>query len=905
MNASGLIRTPDQRLRVFVSSTLRELADERAAVKEAITQLRLAPVMFELGARPHPAINLYRAYLEQSHIFIGIYWQSYGYVAPGMEISGLEDEYLLAGEKPRLIYIKTPAAEREAGLNKLLAYIKNDDRVSYKYFSSADELRQVVENDLALLLTERFEVSELKLVVSASQPEFIQNNLPAQVTSFIGRETEIADVKELLESQQVRLLTLTGPGGTGKTRLSLQIAARLLDQYKDGVYFVSLAEAREPVLVVSKIAELLGVREGGSQSLLESVKGFLRDKHMLLLLDNFEQVLEAAPMVSELLGSAPQLKLLVTSRALLNVRGEHEFQVPTLQLPDPNTDRVTKQLANCESVRMFIERAKAINPRFVLDDQSAPVIAEICRRLDGLPLAIELAAARVKMLSLDGLLGLLSNRLKVLTGGSRDLPERQQTLLKTLEWSVQLLDQKDQALFARLGVFMGGFTLESAQEVCRFDDSTAIAIFQGIESLLNNSLLHLDRLDGLQPRFRMLETIREYAQEKLAKGGELEALQRQHAQYFINKMNEVSPMLSTREAEQGLAWVDNERDNLRAALACCLRDASLFGLAPWLVIAMNWPWYRRGFLSEGRMWADQVLRSSVAQEDTIARCYALWGSGSMAMWQGDLIHALPLLEESVTIAKSIEFPTAVAITLLFLGTTQVNRGEDMIALHYLKEALELYEQLAMPWYQAITLVHMGNSSLGMGDINQARAYLDQALPISRQIGEKWLISFIMNNYGEIARTEGDFHEAQQYYEESERLLRSMGDKGDLARLVHNLGCVARHIGDLAVAENRFNESLAMFIKLGNQRGMAECLASLAGLWSERGQTLPAVKLLSAAQALLDATGATWWPADRVEVERNLENLQLSLEPTQFEAAWETGKKMNLEAALTYAQEGEV
>jgi predicted ATPase/Tfp pilus assembly protein PilF len=905
MNTLGLIRTPDQRLRVFVSSTLRELADERAAVREAIIQLHLAPVMFELGARPHPAINLYRAYLEQSHVFIGIYWQSYGYVAPGMEISGLEDEYLLAGEKPKLIYIKTPAAEREAGLNTLLGKIKNDDRVSYKYFSNAEELRQFVENDLALLLTERFEVSELKLWGIASQPELSQNNLPAQVSSFIGRENELAVLKELLENNQIRLLTLTGPGGTGKTRLSLQIAAELRDQYKDGVLFVSLAEAREPVMVISKIAELLDVREGGSQSLLESVKSYLRDKQMLLLLDNFEQVVEAAPLVRELLEVAPLVKILVTSRAVLHIRGEHEFPVPTLQLPSTEEIGVMEQLENCESVKMFIARAKAINPHFVLDHQNGSVIAEICRRLDGLPLAIELAAARVKMLSLDGLLKLLSSRLKMLTGGSTDLPERQQTLLKTLEWSVQLLNASDQCLFAQLGVFIGGFTLESAQEVCRIGDDIEIDIFQGIESLLNNSLLQLDRPDSPEPRFKMLETIREYAQEKLSENSELETLQRRHAQYYVNKINEVSPMFSTREAELGLAWVDVERDNLRAALSCCLRDKALLGLAPWLIAAMNWPWYRRGFLSEGRDWADRVLCSTVAQEDTLARCYALWGSGAMAMWQGDLNNALPLLKESVQIAKSIEFPTAIAITLLFLGTTQVNRGEDKIALQYLQEAQELYEQLGLPWYWAITLVHMGNASLGMGDMNNARAYLDQALTISSQIGEKWLRSFIMNNYGEIARTEGGYQKAQQYYKESEGLLRAMGDKGDLARLVHNLGCAAQHMGDLEVAEDQFNESLAMFIKLGNQRGIAECLASLSDLWAERGQVERAATLLAAAQVLLSVTGAAWWPADRVEVDRNLEYIQSSLDPALFKNAWAAGENMDLKAALAYTQQGKL
>ncbi len=900
----SIIRTPDQRLRVFVSSTLRELADERTAVREAITQLRLAPVMFELGARPHPAVNLYRAYLEQSHIFIGIYWQSYGWVAPDMQVSGLEDEYLLSGEKPKLIYIKTPAPEREAGLDNLLSTIKNDDKVSYKYFSSAEELRQLVENDLALLLTERFEVSELKLGAPANQHEIIKHNLPAQISSFIGREGDIATAMELLQREQVRLLTLTGPGGTGKTRLSLRIAANLLEHYDDGVFFVSLAEARTPELVVSKIAEVLGVREGGSQSLLESVKSYLRNKQMLLLLDNFEQVLEAAPLISELLESTPQVVMLVTSRVLLNIRGEHEYQVPTLEIPDMDANVATSQLADYESVRMFVDRARETNPKFMLDNQNAPVVAEICCRLDGLPLALELAAARLKMLSPEKLLSLLTSRLKLLTGGRRDLPERQQTLRKTLEWSIHLLNQNEQVLFARLGVFMGGFNLESAQEVCQAEKELGLDIFQGIETLLYNSLLTLEYQGEIQPRFRMLETIREFAQEELAERGELEDLKCRHARYFVIKMNEVNPMLSTKESERGLAWVDIEHDNLRAAMAYCLKDATLIDLAPWLLTAMMGPWYRRGFLKEGRDFANRLLNSPLSEDNMLARSSALLSSGAMAMWQGDLIDALSKLEKAVEISKSMEQPTVIAIAELFLGTTQVNRGEDETAVGHLQEALEIFRVLGLLWYHGVTLVHLANATLGMGDIYGARGYLDQASTIGQQIEEKWLISFILNNYGEISRTEGDYQEAKRYYEESERLLRMMGDKGDLARLVHNLGSIARNIGDMEEAEKRYKESLAMFIKLGNQRGMAECLASISGLWNERGQKLPAAKLLGAAQALLGETGASWWPADRGEIETNLENLRLSLEPTQFEAAWEAGKQMDLQAALAFAQEGD-
>ncbi len=901
MNSSSLIRTPDQRLRVFVSSTMRELADERMAVKRAVTELHLAPVMFELGARPHPAVSLYRAYLDQSHIFIGIYWQSYGWVAPGMEVSGLEDEYALAGEKPRLIYIKSPAPDREPGLNKLLTRIRDDDKVSYKYFSGADELRQLVEDDLAVLLSERFEVSELKVGSSTSEVEAVLSNLPAEVTSFIGREAELKTVKELLARPQVRLLTLTGPGGTGKTRLSLQVAAQVLDKYKDGVLFISLAEAREPAMVVSKVAEPMGVREGGSQSLFESVKGFLRDKHMLLLLDNFEQVLCAAPLVSELLEFCPKLKILVTSRALLHVRGEHEFQVPPLELPDSYAGVAASQVESCESAAMFLERARATNPRITLDDRNAPVIAEICCRLDGLPLALELAAARLKMLTPEKLLDLLSSRLKLLTGGSRDLPERQQTLRQTLEWSVQLLKPSEQALFARLGVFMGGFTLESAQVVCRAEKELGIDHLQGIETLLNNSLLQLDYQGEIQPRFRMLETIREFAEEQLARRGELEELHNRHARYYLDKMNEVNLMFNTRESEHALVWVETEHDNLRGAMTCCLNDASLISLAPWLLIDMISLWYRRGFLTEGREFANALLRSPLAKDNLLSRCYALFGSGALAMWQGDLNDSLIKIEEAVKLSKHLEQPAPIAISLLFLGTTQVNRGQDKLAVGYLLEALELFEQLGLTWYHTVNLVHLANATLGMGDIPQAREYLDQADVISQRIGEKWLESFILTNYGEIARTEGDFLLAQSYYEKSEALLRAMGDKGDLARLVHNLGAVALHRGDLEIADADFCESLAMFIKLGNQRGMAECLASIARLWSTQGKFEPAVQLLSAAQALMEETGAAWWPADRVEVEMELEVLRQNVETIQFNAVWETGRKMSLQAAISFAQ----
>jgi predicted ATPase/Tfp pilus assembly protein PilF len=903
-NPIRVIRTPDQRLRVFVSSTLRELAEERQAAQEAIRRLRLAPVMFEMGARPHPASDLYRAYLDQSHIFLGIYWQSYGWVAPGMEVSGLEDEYLLSGEKPKLIYIKSPAPDREAGLKALLGRIKSDDEVSYKYFSTAEELQEQIERDLALLLTERFELSQAQPEPIIGRKELPHHNLPAQVTSFIGREKEKLELNGILDREDVRLLTLTGPGGTGKTRLAQRVALQQIDRFEDGVFFVPLAEARERDLVVSKIAQTLGVREGGSLSLLESLASYLQDKQILLLLDNFEQVVVAAPVITELLKASERLKVLVTSRARLNLSGEVEYLVPPLELPEKQPDQDVEVLYRAEAVAMFVDRARAANPSFVFDGENVALVAEICRRLDGLPLAIELAAARTKILTPVVILELLSSRLGLLTGGPRDLPERQQALRNTLEWSVNLLTEDAKQLFARLGVFVGGFTLEAANAICAMDEEcgAGLDVFEGVTSLINNSLLRMEEIPLIGPRFRMLETIREYALEQLAAYGESEALQERHAQYYSEKIIQLGSKYGTAEAEYWLDWTGVEHDNLRATLSWSMSNPAGQVLAPWLLTSMLWFWYRRGFLIEGREWCHRLLNSPVVDLSVEAKGVALFSNGAMAMWQGDLNNALSFISEAVEMVRRVEDPFLIANTLLFHGTALVNHGEDERALPQLKESLDLFKQLDMPWSQAITLVHMGNAALGMGDPSLAQTYLEQAHKTGREVGERWLLSLVLNNYGEVTRVQGDYPRARDFYQESEMILREMGDKGDLARLVHNLGCVDLHIGNMEKAEKQFRESMSMFKKLSNQRGMSECLASLARVWMARERIYNATTLISAAKALLSETGGVWWPADRVEVERALQVLEESLGEEEYTEAWEKGQRMTLDEAMDYASE---
>jgi predicted ATPase/class 3 adenylate cyclase len=753
---AAVIRTPDQRLRAFVSSTLQELAEERAAARDAILQLRLAPVLFELGARPHPARDLYRAYLDQSHIFIGIYWQKYGWVAPGEKISGLEDEYQLSGDKPKLIYLKAPAPDREPRLKDLLERIKS--AASYKYFATAAELRDLIENDLMLLLSERFETpTDLALptgtvtflftdiegsadvaqqfpdalptllarhhatlhqaieahhgfvfqiigdefhvafhtagdallaaldaqrllhqqawtpapikvrmgintgaaqvgnpddqsgrytgystlaraqrvmaaahggqvllsnagaeqargelpqgvtlrdmgehrlkgllnpehlwqVVAPDLPQSfprlqtlstIPSNLPVALNRFVGRAHELQEVKDRLA--QARLLTLLGPGGTGKTRLALQAAAELLEHFDDRVYFVDLVSSRDLESVLAAIARTIGLREKSDRPLLDDLEGQIGTQKMLLLLDNFEQVTVAAPAMAELLRDCPGLKQLVTSRETLHVRGENVFPVPPLALPQADLKHLSvEQLARSEAVQLFVERAQAVKPDFRLTNENAQAVAELCLRLDGLPLAIELATARLNLFSPHALVERLGNRLKLLRGGARDLPVRQQTLRGAIDWSYELLDQGEQRLFQLLSVFPGGCSFEAVETAARCIEhlaGTQVDILDGLASLAAKSLIRRADQDTGETRLMMLETIREYAAERLEADPEFSAAaHRAHATFFADFTPRQWERLTGHGREAALGEMESDIENVRAAWRYWVADGNL------------------------------------------------------------------------------------------------------------------------------------------------------------------------------------------------------------------------------------------------------------------------------------------------------------------------------------------
>jgi predicted ATPase len=732
----------------------------------------------------------------------------------------------------------------------------------------------------------------------ASKGRKFLHNLPVQSTPLIGRIVQVAALQELILKPEVRLVTLMGPGGTGKTRLSVQVAQEVLEYFPQGVFFVPLADDTDANQFISRVAQQLEVKEGG-RPLLENVKDYLRDKCLLLVLDNFEQLISAAPTVAELLTAAPQLKMITSSRIALQLQGEHEYPVPPLDLPQTSSELTIEDLAENESVHLFVERARASSPSFALSNDNASAVAEICRRLDGLPLALELAAARIKLLPPQAILSRLDDRFKLLTGGARDLPSRQQTLRNTLEWSYSLLNEEEKTLYARLSVFVGGFTLDAAEAVCNSEGN--LDLLEGLTSLVNNSLLRQEEASDGEPRFGMLETIRAYALERLAKSGEMDSLLAQHAQYYGNIiLNQAARGMYSAKALHWLNWLERELDNVRATLSWCVATPEGVALGAGLIWSLEWFWYRRGYLSEGRVWTKQVLASPALLEDSMPHAMALGSSGFLAVWQGEQEIGLGQIEKSLAIIQRLEDEEMMPFLLLAKAVAFINMGRDSAAQSLLKEALVLFEEQHPPYFHIATLVHLGNVELGLGNPEQARLWHEEAEREARALGENWVISFALNNLGEVARTQGQYDRARKYYEECEALLRNTGDMGDLARFVHSLGYIAQHEEDYARAESQFRESLKMFRQLGNRRGMAECMAGLAGLKARQGNTEWGAILLSAAEAVLKATGGAWWPADRLEVDANQEIIRLALSEAVLEAAQKKGRAMTLEQALAFA-----
>ena len=741
------------------------------------------------------------------------------------------------------------------------------------------------------------------------------NNLPIQPTDFIGREREVELAQEMLTRPQVRLVTFTGPGGTGKTRLSLRVGEKMLETFQDGVFFVPLSTLRDPALVPGAIAEVLGIMKGGSRPIIESLKDYLRQKEMLLILDNFEQVVGAAGVVSDLLSGAPRLKTLVTSREVLHLYGEKEFPVPPLQLPDSRHLPPLVTLARNESVNLFIERATDTKPGFELTNENAPSIAEICIRLDGLPLAIELAAARSKLLTPQAILSRLGSRLKVLTGGAHDLPARQRTLRGTIDWSYDLLSPAERTLFRRMAVFVGGCTFEAAEAVttaqslsgCTGPTPDPLApmdadILDGVASLIDKSLLRqVESADG-ESRLVMLETIREYALERLEESGELSAMQRTHACYFLQVAEECAPLIQTPRQKEAAQRLETEHDNMRAALQWSLSSVGDKEVGLGISTALHRFWQMRGHLSEGRRWMEALLPG--VPEPSQLRARALYAAGYMTFLQGDRQAGQALLEESAAISRELGDKMGLAYASYLLGVTMAFGG-DQAGRAVNSEGVELFRQLGVEGKPGLVLGLMASGMLSFmkGDYSEARSTFEEYRALSREVGDPYGMAQSSNFLADIARIEGNYPRAGSFYEESLPLFQDQGATSDIPAVLHNIGYVALAEGDYPKAEALFKESLALQQEIGNKQGISECLTGFGALAGAQGDPSRAARLFGASEALRLAIGAYMWPAEQIEWERHLGSTRTQLDEVEWDKAWQEGSAMSMEAAVAYALAG--
>lgn len=1031
-----VISTPDQRLRVFVSSTLEELAPERDAAKQAIGTLRLAPVMFELGARPHPPVELYRSYLGQSDVFVGIYWQSYGWVAPNAQTSGIEDEYEHSSGLPRLIYIKEPAPARDERLQALLDRIRDDGSASYRKFRTPDELSQLLVDDLALLITERFhnsndgpagggtitflfvdlegstplvqtlgdQYSRLlhdyhaivtssanehhgkvvstegdglfcvftgpvdavdaahaihlevaartwpaksnprcrigvhtgvatrtmegyvgldvhraarigaaaqggQTIVSATTRDLIEDlvasrgwrlvdlglfdlegisrserllrldmpDLPVVLTSprakpkapltlprparrLIGRLADLRGAAEMVMRDSVRMVTLTGPGGTGKTRLAIEVAHRLKEEFPDGVVFVDLSAVREPDRFLPTVAWALGVRESAERPLLEGLKAVVGSARMLLVLDNMEQLVEAGPTLGTLLETLPDVRVLVTSRAPLRLSWENEYPLSPLQVPEPKTTE--QAIREADSVALFLERAQAVRPGFDLDAENQEAVAEIVRRLDGLPLAVELAAARLRVFTPQALLERLGDRLDILDRGAQDAPERHRTLRGTVQWSHDLLDDEEKTVFRRLAVFAGGWSLEAAVELCCDERLSETRVLDLLEELVTKSLVvfYLDE-DGVS-RYRMLETLREFAMEKLRESGEEEVFRRRHLAWCLQFSARVMNVLPTPEFPRFLDEVERDRFNIREALQWSIDTGSQTAEALEICGLLPLFWDTRGYVTEGVDFTRRLISNTEGAGDSRERGMALAGLGWLAMLAGDPEESERALVAADQMFRDIGDENWLGRSLAMHGMTTYNRDDLDTAERQFQEAIELCRKFDLDWladaWCAYGLAHI---ALARNEFAVADSLLRQSLEFCRKSGLTW----------------GTGH------------------------VQFSLGVLAFMTGDQSQAMERLSESLGVRQDLKDARGICDCLGMMALLASVRGDHRHAAVMLGAAEVAREAFGHRPVPWLQPMLEMATDSAKAALE-SEFETHLAEGRDLSVPEAIHLALE---
>jgi predicted ATPase len=865
MARSAQARDPDHRLRVFISSTLIELRDARAVARHAVEQLRLSPVLLDLGSRPHPAREQYAAYLQRSDIFIGIYWQSYGWIGFGAEISGVEDELRLAAGLPRLLYVREPAPDRDPRLEALLAELRAEAATSYKHFSDLAELEGLILDDLALLLTERFEVGP---VAAPATSATARNVILEPVNPLIGREAELARARAWLASDDVRLVTLTGPGGVGKSRLALELAKLEEPRFADGVWTILLESVRDPGLVLATIARTLDLRTGGGKTpdeVLDAVRQRLAGQRTLLVLDNFEHVLPAARDLARLIESCEGLHVLVTSRSALRVRAERELPVAPLGVPSDPAEATIAALEGSAAVQLFLARAAAMRVDLSGDEAALRDVAEICRRLDGLPLAIELAAARVRLLPPRQLLSRLTERFGILTSGSADMPERHQTLQATIDWGYDLLEPEEQMALQALAVFSDGCTLPAAEAVLAAAGLECADVLDVLDGLVSKSFVIPPGGEGPSPRFRMLETIRQYATGRLRTGTLLEATVDAHAEHYLAYAEHAATNLQGPDQTTWFDSLEDDHANLIAALRR-LEERGDEERVLRLTVALARLWFVHSHLKEATHWVGLCLDRTAGRRDRLRADLLTW-----AGW----------------------------IVLFVRGDT--DRAEAIS-----REALELRREMGDRHGEAMETLALGNVATFRGDAAEAQRLYRDTAALAEAENDDEILGRAVANLGVVARARGDLAEARRSLERARTIMAARGDEHSVVLATTNLSGVALDAGELEEAIRLAQETLRRSTEAHDEFSVLEAMENLAAARAARGDVTAGAWLYGAAERMAESLSLVRSALEAPLYERHLERAR-SLAAGEgcsatFAAAWAAGRAARRTDAIAVALE---
>lgn len=849
------IQTPDRRLRVFVSSTLAELADERRVVARAISALRLTPVMFEAGARPHRPRDLYRAYLAQSDIFVGVYWQRYGQLAAGTEQSGLEEEFELSDGLPRLLYVKVPAPDHDQRLKALIARIAQE--ASFHTFATPTELGRLVRDDLAALLSERFAATR-----AVAETPRAPSQLPVAPIPLVGRDEAIGEVAALVQRLDVRLVTLTGPGGIGKTRLALAVGERLREIFTSGTLFVPLEDVRRAELVLDRVARAAGPELAETDSPLETLVDYFGDGRWLIVLDNVEQVLDAGRDIDAMLVRCPGTAVLATSVTELGLRTEREYPVPPLPPPPDPAATPLDRLAASPAVALFVDRAQAVRPDFALTPANAAAVAEICRRLDGLPLAIELAAARTRVLDPDALLARLRRSLDALGTGAVDAPERQQTMRATVEWSMGLLDDTERSFFETMAVFVDGWTNEAAADVAAIDEDEALEL---TEALVRHSLIYVDT-SAFGMRSRMLGPIRRIVSDRLAGRADAPEVARRHADHYRRGICHAERPLRSFSQREWFQRVGMDYGNIEAMTRWYAdHDPAelprvLLILAPFQIM---WPFF--GIRAEGRRemreLVDRLMPIAASLRPT-ARAELLLVAALAALDVGDDSAARAAGEGLAAVADEIDDPYLCALCDLAIAWVSAIDDDIGRGLEQALRSVERLHALDDPVWLAVALLTAGGLEVAMGLQDAALRDLNELRELAAGFDNSALAAICRAQLGALARDRGQFEEAREILDEGTQLAVE-------ARSIHAL---------------------------------AICLVAFATVSVAEGDVEHAALLMGAADGLRRRGGAMVWTSLRPDA-RIAEEIRGRLGADQFDQLFAEGSHLDQQQAVAAAQAG--